>query len=416
MTQNMAEKQSAHVYTVTELTRDIRFVLEDTFEEVWVEGEISNFTVSAAGHAYFSMKDESSLLNCVLFKGNGSRITFEIEDGLHVLCRGRVSVYVKKGAYQLYVERMEPKGKGALQLAFEQLKKKLLKEGLFDEARKKPIPFLPARVGAVTSPTGAAIRDILKVAKRRYSNVEITIRPVKVQGEGAAEEIAGAIEELNEFNRLLKKGPGEEHPIDVIIVGRGGGSLEDLWAFNEEVVARAISASEIPVISAVGHEIDYTISDFTADLRAPTPSAAAELAVPRKSDLIARIAECRLRLYAAAKKRINALETTVENLKGSYVLRAPTNVLLQLRQQVDDLAKLATSSVTHLVEISEKKRETAAGKLHALSPLAVLERGYSITFRDGKVVKEAAKVTIGDILETRLFKGKVKSKIESVEK
>jgi exodeoxyribonuclease VII large subunit len=412
----MAEKQGAHVYTVTELTRDIRFVLEDTFDEVWVEGEISNFTVSAAGHAYFSMKDESSILNCVIFKGNGARITFDIEDGLHVLCHGRVSVYGKKGAYQLYVDRMEPKGKGALQLAFEQLKKKLLKEGLFDEERKKTIPFLPARVGVVTSPTGAAIRDILKVAKRRYSNVEITIRPVKVQGEGAGEEIAGAIKELNEFNRLLKKRPGEEHPIDVIIVGRGGGSLEDLWAFNEEAVARAIFASEIPVISAVGHEIDYTISDFVADLRAPTPSAAAELVVPRKSDLMERVLECRRRLYAAAKKRVNALETTVENLKGSYVLRAPTNVLLQLRQQVDDLAKLATSSLTHLVEINGKKWETAAGKLHALSPLAVLERGYSITFRDEKVVKEAARVAKGDILETRLFRGKVKSRIESVEK
>ena len=275
---------------------------------------------------------------------------------------------------------------------------------------------MPVRVGVITSPTGAAIKDILKVAKRRFANVEIMIRPVKVQGEGAKDEIAKAIEELNEFNRYLEKEPGEEHPIDAMIVGRGGGSLEDLWAFNEEAVARAIFASEIPVVSAVGHEIDYTISDFVADHRAPTPSAAAELLVPRKRDLEERVVENRRRLYAAAKKGIDRLEREVKNLKESYVLRAPVNVLLQMRQQVDDLVRAATSNITHLLEIKWREWGAAAGKLHALSPLAVLDRGYSITFKDGKVVKEAAKLQKGDLLETRLSKGNARSKVEEVKK
>ena len=404
------------VYTVTELTKDVRFVLEDTFDEVWVEGEVSNYTLSSAGHAYFSLKDESSLLNCVLFKSNGARMKFDVENGISVLCRGRISVYDKRGQYQLYVSKMEPRGKGSLQMAFEQLKKKLQKEGLFDEERKRPIPFLPSRIGVVTSPTGAAIRDILKVSKRRYANVEISIRPVKVQGEGAAGEIALAIKELNEFNKALSEKGSEEHPIDVMIVGRGGGSLEDLWAFNEEEVARAIFASGIPVISAVGHEVDYTISDFVADCRAATPSQAAELAVPTKEELSARIGDSRSRLYSAAKKKIEFLESRTLNLKESYVLRAPMNVFLQLGQQVDEMIKTATSRVKHLMEIKRGKFALAAGKLDALSPLAVLERGYSITFKYGKVVKETEGLKKGELIETRLAKGRVASRVERVEK
>jgi exodeoxyribonuclease VII large subunit len=404
----------SRVYTVTELTKDVRFVLEDTFHEVWVEGEVSNYTLSSAGHAYFSLKDEGSLLNCVLFKSSGVRIKFDVEDGMSVLCRGRISVYDKRGQYQLYVNKMEPRGKGALQMAFEQLKKKLQKEGLFSEEHKKPIPFLPARIGVVTSPTGAAIRDILKVSKRRYANVEVSIRPVKVQGEGAASEIALAIEELNEFNKSLQG--EEEHPIDVIIIGRGGGSLEDLWAFNEEEVARAIFASEIPIISAVGHEIDYTISDFVADCRAATPSAAAELAVPTKEDLSERISASRSRLYSAAKKKIDFLKKETLNLRESYVLRAPMNVFLQLGQQVDDMIKNATSRITHLAEIKQGEFAVAAGKLHTLSPLAVLDRGYSITFKAGKVLKGTKALGKGEVIETQFAKGRVASRVERVEK
>ena len=409
-------KVEERIYTVSELTKDIRFLLEDAFPEVWVEGEVSNFKIYTSGHAYFSLKDENGLLNCVMFKGNSSRVNFTVEDGMHVLCFGRISVYDKRGQYQLYVSKIEPRGKGALQLAFEQLKKKLHKEGLFDEERKRPLPFLPMHVGVVTSPTGAAIRDILKIARRRFSNIEITLRPVKVQGDEAKHEIAQAIEEFNEFNQYLSETESEDHPVDVLIVGRGGGSLEDLWAFNEEKVARAIYSSEIPVISAVGHEIDYTISDFTADFRAATPSAAAELIIPVKKDLADRIKENKERIKAAVKGKINILEKEVKSLKESYVLRAPMNVLLQLEQQVDELLKSVMSHTTHSVELKERDFAAASGKLNMLSPLAVLERGYSITFKGEKIIKEARKLKKGDTLRTKLAEGEALSKVESVKK
>ncbi|MGB2629805.1 MAG: exodeoxyribonuclease VII large subunit [Candidatus Omnitrophota bacterium] len=410
------EKTETHIYTVSELTRDIRFLLEDAFPEIWVEGEISNFKVYTSGHAYFSLKDENSLINCVMFKNSSSRLAFDVEDGLHVLCYGRISVYDKRGQYQFYVSKMEPKGKGALQLAFEQLKEKLRKEGLFAPEHKKPLPYLPVHIGVVTSPTGAAIRDILKVAKRRFTNVEITICPVKVQGEEAKHEIAKAIEEFNEYNSYLAETGSEEHPIDVLIVGRGGGSLEDLWPFNEEKVTRAIFASEIPVISAVGHEVDYTISDFTADFRAPTPSAAAELVIPVKEELAGRIMDYALRMKTAVRSRIDILEKDLKRLKESYVLRAPMNVFLQLQQQLDDLAKSVQANIAHCVEIKSKEFAGTAGKLEMLSPLAVLERGYSITFKGEKTVKTAAGLKAGDALRTRLARGEVFSTVKRIEK
>ncbi|MBD3426974.1 MAG: exodeoxyribonuclease VII large subunit [Candidatus Omnitrophica bacterium] len=408
--------EEPRIYTVTELTKDIRFVLEDTFHEVWIEGEVSNLTVSAAGHAYFSLKDESSLLNCVLFKSNGIRLGFSAEDGMSVLARGRVSVYDKRGQYQLYVTRMEPRGRGALQVAFEQLKARLQKEGLFNEEHKRPIPFLPARVGVVTSPTGAAIRDILKVSKRRYNNIEITLRPVKVQGEDAAGEIARAIRELNEFNEWIASSGAKEHPVDVMIVGRGGGSLEDLWAFNEEPVARAIYDSDIPVISAVGHQIDFTISDFVADCRAATPSHAAELAVPTKEELSGRIRQLGGILYSAVNGMIDRFQREVLSLRSSYVLRAPMNVFLQMEQRVDELARSAASSIKHLCQMRRARLGAAAGKLEALSPLAVLERGYSITFKGKDVIKKASDLAEGDLIRTVFASGKVASRVEKIEK
>jgi exodeoxyribonuclease VII large subunit len=408
--------EDTRIYTVTQLTRDIRGVMEERFGEIWVEGEVSNFVVSSAGHAYFSLKDEHSLLNCVLFRGDSTRIAFTLEDGLHILCCGRISVYDKRGQYQLYVKKAEPRGKGALQLAFEQLKKKLHGEGLFDEEHKKPLPFLPAHIGVVTSPTGAAIRDILKVARGRFANIEISICPVRVQGAEAKDEIARAIGILNEYNRYVIEKEDGTCPIDVIIAGRGGGSLEDLWPFNEEIVARAIYNSKIPVVSAVGHEIDYTISDFTADFRAPTPSAAAELVIPLKEELIGRIKERCDRLYLAMKQKIAMLEKEIGNLRDSYVLRAPMNVFLQMRQQVDDLVKAAASGMAHLLELRRKDLAAAAGKLQALSPLAVLERGYSITFKEGKVVKSSGSLEEGDLLRTNFADGHITSKVESVEK
>ncbi|MDP8299466.1 MAG: exodeoxyribonuclease VII large subunit [Candidatus Tantalella remota] len=403
------------IYTVSELTRDIRSILEGTFQDAWVEGEVSNLTVSSAGHAYFSLKDEQGLLNCVLFRGNSRGVKFEIESGMSVLCRGKISVYDKRGQYQLYVSGVEPRGQGGLQLAFEQLKRKLQKEGLFAEENKKPLPFLPARIGVVTSPTGAAVRDIVRVVRRRYEGMEITIRPVKVQGDGAAEEIARAIRELNEFNREVAAKSEDEHPIDVMIVGRGGGSLEDLWAFNEEVVVRAVFESEIPVVSAVGHEIDFTISDFVADLRAATPSAAAELVIPLREDLDASLEDEWERMDLAVRRKMENLEQELDELKSSYVLRAPMNVFLKLEQQVSDLAKSAAICVSHRAEIAIRELGTVTGKLQALSPVSVLDRGYSITFFGGKVVKEATVLKKGDQISTRLSKGQVTSRVEEVE-
>lgn len=268
------EQREKHVYTVSELTRDLRVIIEDSFPGVWVEGEISNFILHTSGHIYFSLKDATSVLRCAMFKRANEKLKFSLKNGMKVIVLGSVSLYEARGDYQLIIEELEPRGVGALQLQFQQLKEKLQKEGLFDERYKAPIPFLPTRIGVVTSPTGAAIRDILSIARRRFANVEIIINPVKVQGVGAKEEIAAAIRQFNELGN-----------IDVMIVGRGGGSLEDLWPFNEEVVARAIFDSEIPVISAVGHEIDFTIADFAADFRASTPSAAAELVIPKKRGL-----------------------------------------------------------------------------------------------------------------------------------
>ena len=416
MPEEKLTQDGAVIYTVTQLTREIKFALEGSFPEIWVEGEVSNFKLYPSGHSYFSLKDPSSVINCVLFKSSSTKLTFDLEDGMHVLIRGRVSVYEKRGNYQLYAERIEPRGKGSLQLAFEQLKKKLYDEGLFSEEEKKPLPALPLRVGVVTSPAGAAIRDILKVAKRRFSNVEVSILPVRVQGDEAKQEIANAIKELNEYNTSIEEGKLDEHLIDVMIVGRGGGSLEDLWAFNEEVVARAIYASKIPVISAVGHEVDYTISDFVADFRAPTPSAAAELVMPLKEDLIQHISELRNRLYANARSKTALLEQAVTNLKSSYVLKAPLNVFEQLRQEVDEAVRNALSAIEHFMEIKTRDLATSAGKLEALSPLSVLKRGYSITFKDGKTVKKAEKLKVGESIETRFSSGIATSRVEKIEK
>ncbi len=404
--------KNAHIYNVTELTREVRSALEEAFDGVWVEGEISNFRVPASGHSYFGLKDKGAMLKCVMFRSAGSKLKFELKDGMSVLCFGKIGVYEQQGQYQLYVEKVEPKGEGALHAAFERLKKKLYGEGLFDESRKKTVPFLPSRIGVITSGTGAAIKDILKVARRRFANIEITVCPVKVQGDDAKNEIACAIEILNEYNRHIARTGLDEHPIDGIIVGRGGGSIEDLWAFNEEIVARAIADSDIPVISAVGHEIDYTISDFVADRRAATPSAAAELMIPRKDELVSRVKACREDLNAAIEAKLSVLDAHLANLSDKYVLREPVNVLLQFEQQIDDLDRRSGIEIRHYVELEERNFDLINGKLETLSPLSVLERGYSITFMDGEVVKDAGFLKKGDRLTTRLARGEVASRVE----
>jgi exodeoxyribonuclease VII large subunit len=376
-------KEGIYIYKVSELTSSIKAVLEDSFSNIWVEGEISNFTAHASGHFYFTLKDDKSELKCAFFRSDNEKLRFQIKDGMHAICFGRVGVYEKRGQYQLYVSEVEPKGVGALQLAFEQLKERLFKEGLFEESHKKPAPVLPDRIGIVTSPTGAAIRDMLHVLKKRFANVEIIINPVKVQGEGAKEDIANAIQEFNRLNN-----------VDVIIIGRGGGSLEDLWAFNEELVARAIYNSRIPIISAVGHEIDWTISDFVADLRAPTPSVAAELVIAKKSELVEKLDdfEKRLRDY-------------------------PLNIVNEYAQRLDEIEKDLALRCRHYLELKEENFKLLAEKIEILSPLAILNRGYSVTFKisDRSIIKEAASIKKGDMVETRLSRGSFKSKVHDIE-
>lgn len=375
--------ETPKVLSVSELTHDIKEVLESIFEAVHVEGEVSNLKQPASGHIYFSLKDEFAQVKCVLFKNSAIKLKFTLKDGMKVVCSGKVGVYEKEGQYQLYVNTVEPKGQGALQLAFEQLKEKLAKEGLFDESRKRSLPFLPDTIGVITSPTGAVIQDILHVLDRRFAAFHLVINPVRVQGEGAKEEIVRAIEEFN-----------TSHNVDVIILARGGGSLEDLWCFNEEAVGRAIYNSKIPIISAIGHETDYTIADFVADRRAPTPSAAAEIVMPSRQELNEKI------------------ENLLRHLRQSLM-----DIVPQHAQRVDDLAEQLSRGMSQLLKTEEVRLEGFLNQLNALSPLAVLRRGYSITalWDTDKVVYSAQGVKKGDKVKTRLSQGEFVSEVLEIE-
>jgi exodeoxyribonuclease VII large subunit len=337
-----------HVWKVSELTGRISEILEAAFRDVWVEGEVSNYRAAQSGHLYFTLKDARAQIRCVCFRDQVRGLKFRPEDGLHVTVRGSIGVYEPRGEYQIYVSYIEPVGLGALQLAFEQLKKRLEAEGLFAAERKKPLPVLPRRIGVITSPTGAAIRDILRVLKRRFPNVHVLLFPVKVQGDGAAEEIAGG---LRYFNR--------ERAADVLIVARGGGSLEDLWAFNEEVVARAIAASEIPVISGVGHETDFTIADFAADVRAPTPSAAAEIVVQSRQEFERHIAEQYRRLTQRMRYLISEWRHRARDLQTHRGFRQLEVLVRRRRQQVDELSS-SLAVVARLRLATARQRVTRA--------------------------------------------------------
>jgi len=400
--ENKGLKEEKRIYSVSELTDDIKVLLENTFPEVWVEGEISNFSQSQSGHIYFSLKDPKSTLRCVFFRGVNQGLKFSLKDGLQCLAGGRINVYAPSGQYQLNIQRLEPKGAGALQLAFEQLKEKLTQEGLFEPAHKRPLPLLPLRVGVVTSPTGAAIRDILNILKRRAPFVKIILNPVKVQGEGAAEEVAQAIKEFNQYKE-----------VDVLIVGRGGGSLEDLWAFNEEIVARAIYNSRIPVISAVGHEIDWTIADFTADLRAPTPSAAAELVARQKDDLMSELGHVFSRMSSSMHNKIKTLRKELFRFQDAYVLKYPLNFIQLSLQRIDELNHRLNQRAGYILETAQHRWTHLAGKLEALSPLNVLSRGYSISFKlpEMKVVTDTSQINTGDRIQTRLKDGSFTSQV-----
>ncbi len=404
--------EAARVYTVAEITCQVRTALEDRFAAIWVTGEVSNLRSPGSGHLYMTLKDAEAQLRAVIWRGVASRLRFRLEDGMQLLAFGNITVYEPQGQYQLIISRLEPKGVGALQLAFEQLKRRLEAEGLFDPARKRPIPFLPRRIGIVTSPTGAAIRDMLNIIERRFESVRVLVRPARVQGEGAAEEIAQGIEELNRFSASAP-----ENRIDVMIIGRGGGSLEDLWAFNEEVVARAIFHSEIPVVSAVGHEVDFTISDFAADLRAPTPSAAAELVVPRRDEVEASLTEMGGRLAFALRQKAQQARQRIEAVVRSHGFMAPVERIRQWQQRLDDVSQRAGLAISRQLKAKREQAAALAGQMESLSPLKVLGRGYSITTRAGtsEVIKDAAQTRPGETIATRLHRGRVVSRVETSE-
>ena len=438
------------VWSVSELTARVRDLLGRSFTDIWVEGEISNCREAQSGHIYCTLKDERAQVRCVCFKNQLRGMKFRPEDGLHVTVRGSISVYEARGEYQIYVEHIEPVGLGALQLAFEQLKKRLEAEGLFAAERKKPLPLLPSRIGLITSPGGAAVRDIVRILRRRFRNVHLTVYPVRVQGDGASAEMVRA---LNFFNRKL--------PVDVLILARGGGSLEDLWAFNEEPLARAIAASQIPVISGVGHETDFTIVDFVADVRASTPSAAAELVVQTRREFDKHIFDLRETLAGLVRYRLLELSRRVHELSGRRGFRRPLDLLRQQRQRADEMiSRLAVGLRANLqrsrgrfvaahmrivsfdfrIKIADlrlllEKRASSLGarserllrvkrerldrlrlQLEERSPLRVLERGYAIaTDAAGNVLRSTEQVSLGDAVGIQLARGRLTAEVKKKE-
>ena len=419
-------EQQRYVFKVSELNILLKDLLEREFTDIWLEGEISNYRPNTSGHHYFTLKDEGAQIGAVMFRGQADRLKFRLEDGLKVIIHGKISIYVPGGKYQIVASEIEPAGLGALALAFEQLKEKLKKEGLFDPSHKKPIPVLPQKIGLVTSPTGAAIRDMLKILGSRFSNLEILIYPVLVQGDDAKNQISQAITDLNRYYPDL----------DVMIVGRGGGSIEDLWAFNEEIVARAIYDSRIPVISAVGHEYDVTIADFVADLRAATPSNAAELVVKEKQALVDRVQNARSRMSMYFTNLVERYRQRVEYAVSASVLTKPQERLEELQQHIDDLLERIAVKSGHVFEIYrskfkdmgnmlfirfnhyfEKKQNDLsyrAGQIQALSPLAILQRGYAVAYTvpGNKIISSFRQIKVGDQLKLKLSQGQLKARVE----
>jgi exodeoxyribonuclease VII large subunit len=439
-------KSEPTVYTVSDINSLIREILEGEFSEIWLRGEISNFKPHTSGHFYFSLKDDQSQVSAVMFRGHNSKLKFRPENGLEVLVRGKVTVYEPRGNYQIFCEYMEPVGAGALQKAFEQLKAKLQAEGLFAAERKRAIPAFPKHIGIVTSPTGAAIKDILNVLRRRYKSARITLAPAVVQGDAGVESIVSAIALVNKLK-----------DVDVLIVGRGGGSIEDLWCFNDERVARAIVGSRIPVISAVGHEVDFTIADFVADLRAPTPSAAAELVVRNIAEVIEKINSHKARLWQSYRRKMvevterfrslckrlvsparrledlqmrnDEIVQRLENAMFRYIddrrrhvhltlqkLGTPRETIMQLLKRVE-LAALEMRSIwSKTFEAASSRIIKNMAKLDALSPLRVVERGYSIVESNKKIIKSAKDLSTGDLVNIRFAKGSVEARVEKITK
>jgi exodeoxyribonuclease VII large subunit len=420
------------IYTVSEVTKMVKLELESAFPQLWVEGEISNFHRHHSGHLYFTLKDEMSQLRTVMFRSWAQKVVFDLKDGLQIIARGRINVYEPRGEYQFVVEMAEPKGKGALQLAFEQLKEKLKNEGLFDPALKKKLPLLPKKIGIVTSPRGAAIIDILRTLDRRFARLHILIYPAKVQGEGAADEIVEGIDYL-----------GDLPDIDVLIVGRGGGSMEDLWAFNEEKVARSIFRCPVPIISAVGHEIDFTIADFVADIRASTPSAAAEMVVEKEQTFEERIENLENRLIQNQKYFLQERRHEVFSLTQHRAFQNMKVSLLNLEQKVDELELRAWNVIRNLKQriseiqsrtifLEEKLRSTLRGRLqqlqaswerfsvllHSLSPLNILKKGYTLCWKDSgqSLIRRIDDVPKEEEVTVSFYKGEFSCLVQKIDR
>ncbi len=390
------------VLTVGELTQQIKYSLETKFPRVWVQGELSNVKFHTSGHLYFTLKDESAQLSAAMWRSRVGSLAFEPADGMKVVATGSITVYPPRGSYQISVDQLQPLGVGELQMAFERLKQKLASEGLFDVSRKRPLPEFPERIGIVTSETGAALQDIRSVLSRRMPSVEVLLMPVRVQGSGAAEEIAKGIRDANAYGAL-----------DVLIVGRGGGSLEDLWPFNEEVVARAIASSRIPIVSAVGHEVDFSISDFVADVRAATPSAAAELVVRDRADLIETLRNISYTIKDVLTVQIAETRARVRSLVKSYSFNRPRDLMRESAQRLDDLDHRLSQASLRSTEVARQRQVALSGRLEALSPRNVLQRGYAMVRSNGRVVTRAERLKPGDAANIEFADGAVETQVKS---
>ena len=392
--------------TVTAVTKYIKYKIDtdDNLKCIFIKGEISNCKYHSTGHIYFSIKDENSILNAIMFSTNAKKLTFTPNDGMKVLITGRISVYEAAGRYQIYVEEMIEDGVGNLYAEFEKLKKKLETKGLFDSNHKKDIPKMPSKVGVITASTGAAIRDIVSTIKRRFQICEIYLFPSLVQGENASKDLV---------NKLLQ---ADNYGVDVIIIGRGGGSIEDLWAFNDEELANTIYNAKTPIISAVGHEVDFTICDFVSDLRAPTPTGAAELAVPNMSDIMINLEHLKIRLNESLNKKIDYNKLLLNNLKNSFVLKNPMLLYENKKQNIDLYFEKLNNMMNYRLERTNTKFSNLINKLELLNPLSVLSKGYSVTYKDDKVIKDASKLKKNDSVTIRLYNGLFEAKVEEIKK
>ena len=396
-----------HVISVSELNEYVKMLIDndEILAHVTVRGEISNFTNHRTGHFYLTLKDEGSLIKAEMFKGYASKLKFLPENGMKVIVRGRVSAFVRDGQYQIYIEAMEPDGIGALYIAYEQLKRKLTAEGLFDRSKKKPIPKIPTRIGIITSPTGAAVRDIINILGRRFPLCRPVLYPSLVQGDGAPANIIAGIDYFNETKSA-----------DVLIVGRGGGSIEDLWAFNDEALCRRVAASQIPIISAVGHETDFTLCDFAASVRAPTPSAAAELAVPESAELARKIGNVQTRMELLCTQKIKLSRERLARLASSRSLTSPMNLIDDKRMALGVAEEKLYSRMEKILERKKAMLGASAAKLDALNPLSVVARGYSAVFADdGKLIKSVEQTKVGETVSFMLTDGKISAEVKTVE-